>query len=59
MATKSILKNINIKGRNQTLRLVKALEQAEKHHGEPVEMSRTVDTVKKDDILDFFNKVKK
>lgn len=58
MATKSILKNINIRSQNAAHRLVNALECAERFKGEPVEMSRPVIEVKKGNMKDFFSKVK-
>ena len=42
MATKSFLKNINIKKQNQAKKLADALEYAEKHTGKDVIMSRSV-----------------
>ena len=58
MATKSILKNINIKKYDDALRLVNALEKAEQFRGEPVSMSRSVNKVKRGSIKAFFSKVK-
>lgn len=58
MATKSILKNINIKKHDDVLRLVNALEQAEKFQGESVVMSRSVNKVRRGHIKEFFSKVK-
>lgn len=58
MATKSILKNINIRSQNAAYRLVNALENAEKFKGESVEVSRPVVEVKKGNMKDFFSKVK-
>ena len=42
MATKSILKNINIKKRSNVRDLVSALEHAEQHRGKEIVMSRPV-----------------
>ncbi|MBQ7497308.1 MAG: hypothetical protein IJU00_05685 [Selenomonas sp.] len=59
MATQSILKSVNIKGRKGVRDLVNALEQSEKNRGKEVTMSRTVYEVKgKEAIKDFFTKVK-
>ncbi len=58
MATKSILKNINIRSQEGTRRLINALECAEKFKGEPVEMSRPVIEVKKGSMKEFFSRVK-
>ena len=52
------MKNINVKKRDDVLRLVNALEQAEKFRGEPVTMSRSVNKVKRGSIKEFFSKVK-
>lgn len=55
MATKSILKNINIHKREQVRKLVNALEQASEWHGQEIQMSRTVSELKsKDEIAKFF-----
>lgn len=54
MATKSILKNVNIKGRKQTQRLVGALEHAQQHKGKNVAMNRTVSEAKGDEIVGLF-----
>ena len=42
MATKSILKNINIKKRSNVRDLVNALEHAEQHCGKEIVMNRPV-----------------
>lgn len=54
MATKSILKNINIKGRKQTKQFVDALEHAQQHKGKEVTMTRTVNEIKGDKVKAFF-----
>lgn len=54
MATKSISKNINVKGRKQVKKLVDALEHANQHRGKTVNMSRTVTEVKEDEVNEFF-----
>lgn len=53
MATKSFLKNINIKGKKQTRELLRALEYAEKHPGKEVKMSRPVVELRGDDAKKF------
>ena len=53
MATKSFLKNINIKGRKQTRDLLRALKYAEKHPGKNVEMSRPVVELRGEDAQKF------
>ncbi len=59
MATKSILKNINVRGRKQVCRLVNAMERAEKWHGDEVQISRTVSELKsKEEIVKFVEAVK-
>ena len=59
MATKSFLKNINIKTARQAYNLVEALEKAEKYHGEPVKMQGSVSEVKPEELKDFIAKIKK
>ena len=59
MATKSFLKNINIKTARQAYNLVEALEKAEKYHGEPVKMQRSVSEVKPEEIEDFVSKIRR
>ncbi|MBO6247168.1 MAG: hypothetical protein J6N55_12925 [Anaerovibrio sp.] len=54
MATKSISKNINVKGRKQVKKLVDALEHANQHRGKTVNMSSTVTEVKEDEVNEFF-----
>ncbi len=59
MATKSILKNINVRGRKQVRRLVNAMERAEKWHGDEVQISRTVSELKsKEEIVKFVEAMK-
>ena len=55
MATKSILKNINVRGRKQIKMLADAMEHAEAFQGKEVTMSRPVSEIKGDKIKDFFN----
>lgn len=56
MATKSILKNVNIKTRQQVRQLTYALENAENKRGKEVILSRTVAELKADQVMHFFNK---
>ncbi len=56
MATNSFLKNINIKGRSQTQKLVSALERSESNRGKEVTMNRSVVEIKGDAIKDFFKR---
>ena len=53
MATNSFLKNINIKGRSQTQKLVSALERSESNRGKEVKMSRSVVEIKGEGVRDF------
>lgn len=58
MATQSVLKSVNIKGRSQVRMFVNALEKAEASRGKRVEMSRSVYEVKDEDKLkDFLTKL--
>ena len=59
MATQSILKNVNIKGRKGVKDLVNALEHSAENRGKEVTMLRTVYEVKGETaIKDFFAKMK-
>ena len=53
MATKSILKNINVRGHGQVRRLADAMEKAENFKGKPVAMSHTVTDIKGEQIKEF------
>lgn len=55
MATKSILKNVNIKGRKQTKQFVAALEHAQEHKGKAVAMTRMINEIKGDKVKAFFS----
>lgn len=54
MATKSILKNINIKQRKHLKRFADALDKAEKSRGKYVSMSRGVVEAKGEEIKRLF-----
>lgn len=54
MATSSILKNVNIRGKKQIKDFVNALEKAEKFKGEEVHYGRTFEVVKEDDVKKIF-----
>lgn len=54
MATKSILKNINIRSKSQGISLANALERAEKFQGKDIVFSRAVSEVKGEDVKKFF-----
>ena len=53
MATKSFLKNINIKNYHQAKNLAAALEYAEKHTGKEVLMKHSVTELRGDKAKDF------
>ena len=58
MATQSVLRNVNIKGRTEVRNFVNALEKAEASRGKKVEMSRSVFEVKGEDkVKDFLTKL--
>ncbi len=58
MATQSVLRSVNIKGRTEVRNFVNALEKAETNQGKKVEFSRTVYDVKGDDkVRDFITKL--
>lgn len=60
MATKSILKNINIKNVADVKKLVLALENAESfERADDVIISRTTSNIEKKDIRKFFEGVQK
>lgn len=54
MSTKSILKNVNVKGQSQVRGLVNALENAEKFRDQKVVLSRTFSEIKGNDVKLFF-----
>ncbi len=58
MATKSFLKNINIKTAKQAHNLIDALEKAEHHHGEEIVMSRAVNEVPRDQMKNFVKNIR-
>lgn len=59
MATKSVLKNINIHARSDVRKLVNALEQVSEWHGKEPQMSRTVSELKnKEEIAKFVGALK-
>ena len=57
MATKSFLKNVNIKGKKNVRCLVDALEKSEKFQSEPVVMSRPVRELRGDELHGFLEKL--
>ena len=56
MATKSILKNVDIKDKKFGKALVVALESAAGKHSKDVQLSRTYEDVKGDKLRRVFNK---
>lgn len=56
MATKSILKTVNIKNRQDCISLVNALEHAKDKKAQDVVMSRAYKVATKDDVLKIFGK---
>lgn len=54
MATKSILKSVNIKNKGAALSLARAMENAHTRHGNPVNMSRPVSEASEDEIRKMF-----
>ncbi len=53
MATKSFLKNVNIKSRDQARRLADALEYAQTHAGKEVVMSHAVTEIRGEQVKAF------
>ena len=58
MSTKSILKNVNVKGQNQVRNLVNALENAEKFRDKNVVLTRTFSEIKGPNVKAFFEGAK-
>ena len=58
VATKSFLKNINIKTAKQAHNLIDALEKAERHCGDEVVMSRVVNEVPRDQMKKFVKNIR-
>lgn len=54
MATKSILKNVNITDKSSARKFISALENAQNKTSKTVSYTRTVKEVKGDDINKFF-----
>lgn len=54
MATKSILKSVNIKNRKSALGLVNALENASGKHAKPVARSKSFSDASREDIRKMF-----
>ena len=58
MATKSVLKNIDVKTREAALALVNALENASGKHAQEVEKKRTFSDAHKEEIRKMFGATK-
>ncbi len=58
MATKSILKNIDIRDKKSAFALINALENASKKHAQPVTKSRGFSDASVDDIQKMFGERK-
>lgn len=56
MATKSILKNVNIKDKNLAHTFVESLSSAKNAKYEPIKLSRECKDMTKDKIKEFFKK---
>lgn len=54
MATKSVLKTVDITSKKLANGFVQALESAQGKHSKDVKFSRTVKTLRKDEISSFF-----
>ena len=54
MATKSILKSVNIKNKGAALSLARAMENAHSKKSIPVKMSRPVSEATEDEIMQMF-----
>lgn len=54
MATKSVLKSVDIKTRKSALALVNALENAKGKHAQPVVNNRTFTDASRDEIRKMF-----
>lgn len=58
MATKSVLKNVDIKSRKSALALVNALENARGKHAQPVITNRVFSDASRDEIRKMFGENK-
>lgn len=58
MATKSVLKNVDIKDRNAALALVNALENAKGKHAQEVVKTRVFSDASKAEIIKMFGEAK-
>lgn len=58
MATKSVLKTVDIKTRDSALALVNALENAKGKHTRPVAANRSFSDASREEIRKMFGKVK-
>lgn len=58
MATKSVLKNIDVKSRKSALALVNALENAKGKHAQPVVNNRTFSDASREEMRKMFEESK-
>lgn len=58
MATKSVLKSVDIKTRESALALVNALENAKGKHAQPVTKTRTFSDASREEIRKMFGATK-
>ena len=58
MATKSVLKNVDVKTREAALALVNALENASGKHAQQVEKQRTFSDASREEIRKMFGATK-
>ena len=58
MATKSILKNVNIRNRKDASALARAMENAHSVKSQPITMSRPVSEATGDEIKKMFGDIK-
>lgn len=56
MATKSILKEVNLKNKKLAAQFVNTLDRAQYDRGKTVTYSRSVQDMKKDEVKKFFEK---
>ena len=56
MATKSILKNVDIKDKKLGKSLVRALEHASEKHSKNVQLSRTYEDIRTEKLRSIFHK---
>ena len=58
MATKSVLKNVDVKTRNSALALVNALENAKGKHAQHIKKTRSFSDASREEIRKMFGNAK-